>query len=66
MQRSSFCSLAVLAFFAAGLALAEDTKVKNDKGTSLNKATIATIDSKKDTIPARSNRSFPFPDRSGS
>lgn len=50
MQRSSFCSLAVLAFFAAGLALAEDTKVKNDKSTSLNKATIATIDSKKDTI----------------
>lgn len=50
MRRSSFCSLVVLAIFAAGLAVAQDTKAKNDKVKSLDKATIGTIDSKKDTI----------------
>jgi hypothetical protein len=48
MQRSLFCSLAVLALFTVGLAMA-----KNDKDKNHDKATIAQVDSKKGTITLR-------------
>jgi 3-dehydroquinate synthase class II len=50
MRRSSFCSLAVLTLFAAGLARADDSKTKNAKDNNREKATITKVDSAKGTI----------------
>ena len=53
MERASFCSLVVLAIFAVGLAKADDSKNKSDKGTTHDKATIAKVDSKESTITVK-------------
>jgi 3-dehydroquinate synthase class II len=54
MRRSYFCSVAVLGIFAAGLAMADESKLKNDKEKNHNKATIAKVDAAKGTIEVTS------------
>ena len=50
MLRASFCSLAVLALFAIGLARADVAKTKSDKHTKHTQATITKVDAKDGSV----------------
>ncbi len=50
MLRASFCSLAVLAVFAIGLARADVAKTKSDKHTKHTQATITKVDAKDGSV----------------
>ena len=50
MLRGTFCSLAVLILFAVGPAKADDPKNKSGHDKNHDKATIASVDSAKNTV----------------